>query len=364
MTIQRKYSLPNCTLLLEGLNDGTNGGPAPEVRPLLSILVNVECYLSAAKQPLVGGRDFFENLVTTVSGYAQEFLSRVHHPEAHSAAGLVQLQKINENRHRLFVHSTEMKDQGLDVKPGSPPHPIQIDLTTVQLFDLVEAVDQFFADSQTLPDLSLQLQPVSKRYGGSTQALLNQAVPAGVGVSTLAVAALAFFLVPAPELRPPEPKSQDSASTTTPGVKGSQQEQQPTTSPTPAASPPEAESQAVFSTAPEITDDSQLYVLNRELYNQVNQAWSNRSTLTEDLVFRVGVAADGAIMGYKAVNPTANDVVEQTPLPNLLSNPTTRSATDEPIAQFRVVFTRKAELQVSPWRGYKGTPKVIGPDLS
>ncbi|MDB9484098.1 DUF4335 domain-containing protein, partial [Dolichospermum circinale CS-537/05] len=72
MNIQRKYSLPNCTLLLEGLSDmtrtaGNQGGIAPnfqDLRPELSILVNAECYLSSHTQPIVGGREFFESLVT------------------------------------------------------------------------------------------------------------------------------------------------------------------------------------------------------------------------------------------------------------------------------------------------------------
>ena len=78
-------------------------------------------------------------------------------------------------------------------------------MNTVQLFDLVEAVDQFFADTQTLPELSLELQPVTRRYGGASQALVRQAVPAAVGVSSLAVAAIAFNLIPPPQLRPPQP---------------------------------------------------------------------------------------------------------------------------------------------------------------
>lgn len=60
MTIQRKYSLPNCTLLLEGLTESTNGAPVNDMRPVLSILVNSECHLSHAKQPLIGGRDFLK----------------------------------------------------------------------------------------------------------------------------------------------------------------------------------------------------------------------------------------------------------------------------------------------------------------
>lgn len=198
MTIQRKYMLPNCTLILEGLSVAT-GTQSTDVRPVLSMLVNAECYFPTSKQPLTGGRDFFESLAQAVSGYAQEFLSKVHHPEAHkNEPGAVQLHKIDNNRHRLIVQSENRQEE--------------IDLTTVQLFDLVEAVDQFFADSQTLPDLSLQLSPVSKRYAGSKQPLVKQAVPATVGVSSLALAAIAFFFVPIPQVqRPEEPKPQSTS---------------------------------------------------------------------------------------------------------------------------------------------------------
>lgn len=348
MTIQRKYSLPNCTLLLEGLSDATTDASLSDVRPLMTILVNAECDFTASGQRLTGGRDFFESLVAAVTGYAQEFLSKVHHPEAHkNEPGLVHLHKADNNRHRLLV-KTETKEQGLNVDSTSarsgvePPHgngsPFQIDLTTVQLFDLVEAVDQFFADSQTLPDLTLQLSSVSKRYtADSSQALVKQAVPATVGMSSLALAAIAFFLVPIPEVeRPREPSPQSNYGSNASSTLGTQ---------TPAS-----DLEAALATAPKITDPSQLNVLNQKLYNQLNQAWKTRSTLKQDLVYRVGVAADGAIVGYKAVNPVANEQISQTPLPNLLENPAGRSAaTQEPLAQFKVLFTDNGELQVSPW---------------
>lgn len=380
MTIQRKYSLPNCTLLLEGLSDATTGMQSTEVRPLLSMLVNAECYLTASKQPLSGGRDFFESLVTAVSGYAQEFLSKVNHPEAHkNEPGLVQLQKIDLNRHRLIVHS-ETGNQRLDVDSTSPqslqsgngtlratsnssqisragelPHgtgsPIQIDLTTVQLFDLVEAIDQFFADSQTLPDLSLQLTPAAK-HAGSNQSLVKQAVPATVGASSLALAAIAFFFVPIPEVqRPTDPKPQSNSSQSNNLLTRNSGFDPSNASSTPPAQTSSDLEKTVAAT-PEITDSSQIDALNQKLYKQVNQAWKTRSTLEQDLIYRVGVTADGSIVGYKSVNAAASDAIEQTPLPNLLDNPAASPATtQQAIAQFRVVFTDNGVLQVSPWLG-------------
>ncbi len=378
MNIQRKYSLPNCTLLLEGLSDAARSAQFQELRPELSILVNAECYFPSYNQPLVGGREFFESLVRAVSGYAQEFLSNVPNPQAHNEESeLVELQKISVNRHRLIVHS-EGNSEGFESNGNSNKQPIQIDLNTVQLFDLVEAVDQFFADSQTLPELSLELQPVTRRYGGASQALLKQAVPASVGVSSLAVAAIAFSLIPAPQMRQPQPKPEEQTSSATPSTSPSAP---PTTAstdtvtpaptpiavatPTPGTQPAVRDLEALLNTVTEITDPSQLRVLNRQVYNQINPAWNNRSALKQDLVYRVGVAADGAIVGYKALNKEANQGIEQTPLPNLLYNPAKRPAiSNEPIAQFKIVFTNQGVLEVSPWRGYARTPEVIGTKIT
>lgn len=379
MNIQRKYSLPNCTLLLEGLSDITRAANFQELRPELSILVNAECYLSGYNQPLVGGREFFESLVRAVSAYAQEFLSNVTNPQAHNQESeLVEFQKISSNQHRLIVHS-ESSPENFESNSNYPKPPIQIDLSTVQLFDLVEAVDQFFADSQTLPELSLELQPVTRRYGGASSAFIKQAIPAAVGVSSLAVAAIAFNLIPPPEVRPPEPKPDEQTSSTIPSVTPSAS---PTITPiaaaaipTPAAvaaatpasttKPAVTDLEALLNTVSEITDASQLRALNRQVYNQIHPAWTNRLGLKQELIYRVGVAADGAIVGYKALNKDANQGVQQTPLPNLLYNPANRAPiSNEPIAQFRVVFTRQGVLEVSPWRGYFRTPEVVGEKIT
>jgi len=368
MNIQRKYSLPNCTLLLEGLSDVTKVAQFQELRPELSILVNAECYISGCNQPLVGGREFFESLVRTVSAYAQEFLSNVHNPQAHNRESeLVELQKIDSNRHRLIVH-LEPISAGVQSNPHIKHPPIQIDLNTVQLFDLVEAVDQFFADTQTLPELSLELQPVTRRYGNTSQAVIRQAVPVTLGVSSLAVAAVAFSLIPAPPVRPPQPRTEVQTNSTAPSPPPTATPLAAVTPPptaTPNATPTITDLETLLHRVPEITDASQLRALNRQVYNQIHPAWTSRSVLKQDLIYRVGVAADGSIVGYKAVNREANQAVEQTPLPNLLYNPANRERTpNEPIAQFRVVFTKRGILEISPWRGYTAIPHVLGTKIT
>ncbi len=87
--------------------------------------------------------------------------------------------------------------------------------------------------------------------------------------------------------------------------------------------------------------------MQQQLYNKLNQGWT-RSDLEQDLTYRVVMAADGDIVGYKSVSPTANDYIAQT-LADLVKPAATPSATQQAIAQFKVVFTENGELQVSPW---------------
>jgi hypothetical protein len=202
MTIRRQYSLPNCTLVLEGLDEGILGSDPNDTRPLMSILVNAECHFVGADLVLQGGRAFLENLVKVVSAYAQECLSGVRHP-----------QETEQGSHQIHLDSFEDRAlHRLTWQSDLEPHqsPVELELTTVQLFDLVEAVDQFFSDSRTLPDLSLKLQPVSRRYRQVEEPVVQRVVPATLGIASLAVAAIAFFFVPVPEVRKPETQLQST----------------------------------------------------------------------------------------------------------------------------------------------------------
>ncbi|WP_052128638.1 DUF4335 domain-containing protein [Neosynechococcus sphagnicola] len=51
MTIQRQYSLPNCTLILQGLADIGGGLNGTDVRPVMSVLLNAECRLVGQPRP-------------------------------------------------------------------------------------------------------------------------------------------------------------------------------------------------------------------------------------------------------------------------------------------------------------------------
>jgi len=369
MTIRRQYILPNCTLILEGLSDGTQGNPM-DARPLMTILVNAECHFTGHQQRLSGGRDFFESLVQSVSRYAQEFLSQVHHPRLPGdKPQLVQLQKVRDkNLHRLTLlpvaEAVGVGGSGsFQTASHFQPHQeaVQMDLTTVQLFDLVDAIDQFLGDRQTLPDIGVTLQPLPRRYRKADEPIAKRAAPAGLGLTSLAVAAIAFLLVPVPQVRQPEPSQSQANTSTTPSPSASGQ--QPTATPT--ATPSSTSDVENALAAAEITDPTQLRFLQRKLYSKLDDAWKERGQVNENLEYRVAVGQDGAIIGYKSVNDAAGgDATRRTPLPDLLYKPTTGSiASSEPIAQYRVLFNNRGILQISPWRGYTAKPS-FGPEIT
>jgi hypothetical protein len=359
MTIQRQYSLPNCTLILEGLSDN---GSVAEARPLMSILVNAECHFIGQQQPLVGGRDFFESLIKTVNRYAQEFLSGIR-PARTNQSSLVELHKINERTHRLSYTTSEEGHRN-----GTPPK-AAIDLTTVQLFDLVEAIDQFLADSQTLPDLTVNLAPVSRRYVKSTEPLAKRAVPAAIGTSGLVAAAALLFMLPAPKVQEPKDLTpQQAAATKTASPSPTSSPPDPNAAnPSPSATTPTAgqasptpdvvDPEAAIASAPAITDAAQVAELEKDLYAKIDKAWQTTPTFKEDLVYRVSVSTKGDIVGYKYINASALDYKDETPLPNLYYKPVAGSTPNqEPIAQYRVVFTPDGELQVNPWQQVVASP--------
>lgn len=382
MTIQRQYSLPNCKLVLEGLTSDNPLEPTTTARPLVSMITNVECQLSGVGKPLAGGREFLESLVKAVSEYAQDYLSGIPHSvrrDRQDDAGLVQLHQVDKNLHRLSI---QPQVAGGD-QTHSMPAPIEIDLTTVQLFDLVEAIDQFLADAQTLPELSLNLTPLPKRYILPKEPLTTRAVPAVLGVSSLAAAAVAFFFIPIPEVRRPEepatsPTPQESP-ISSPGASSPEGSPSPaTTSPSPetavspqstenspdspnntTASPSPGDLETILENSNEILDPAELAQLTGELQSDLYAAWDEKPapTFTEPLEYQVGVDESGNIVGYNFANDAALNYVEEIPLSDVqFEAPDATEAdpgaeTSERIAQFLVVFRPEGIIEISPWYG-------------
>ncbi|MGK7920314.1 MAG: DUF4335 domain-containing protein [Trichodesmium sp.] len=363
MTIQRQYSLPNCKLILQGLSE-TGVTPNLSKGQVLSILMSAECHIGQ-EPPLTGGREFFESLVRQVSSYAQEFLSGISVPRHQSEnSEFVDIQKINVNLHRLIVSDG-------NVSPGNSTEQKAgriIDLNTVQLFDLVEAVDQFFADSLTLPDFSLAVSPVSRKQAKSGEPMAQKVIPAAVGMSGLAIAALALFFIPIPEVerREPQPQSNesvgnlDSSPTNTPesGFNPTPTSETSPSSPESISEDGEVDRDSSEETlteenlAPsltsesEITDPVKIEQLQNLLYEKIDDAWTLE--VNEDLIYRVKVDSDSNIIGYSPINPAAADEVNKTPLLEL-NQQTVTGDNNQPIAEFKVLFGENGLLTVEPW---------------
>ncbi|MEM6867674.1 MAG: DUF4335 domain-containing protein [Cyanobacteria bacterium P01_C01_bin.121] len=195
MTMQRQYQLPNCSIILDGLSID----PSPGNENVMSLLVNAECRISGLERSLNGGYNFFAALVRAVSQYGQEVLSGYAHPQVVEGEPLLVHINPGEGPYHHLVVQPEVADLG----ESGDGRAIDIKLSAVQLFDLTEAVDQFFDDKQTLPELEPALAPLPKRFVRSDEPLSDRAVPAVLGVGSLVAATMAFGLLPVPELRDP-----------------------------------------------------------------------------------------------------------------------------------------------------------------
>jgi hypothetical protein len=197
MTITRQYNLPNCSLILEGLEDASEenvdilSGESP-----MSILVNAECRFEGSEQILSGGSIFLENLARSISNYTQGLLSGFTHPPLeHTDYPRIKIEALaDKHLHRIIV----------EPEPNSNELARSIDLTTVQLFDLVDAIDLLLADRSTLPHLSVPLKPLGRRYRRPDRPITERATPVVVGFGSLALAAALFFMIPPPETKKPE----------------------------------------------------------------------------------------------------------------------------------------------------------------
>jgi Domain of unknown function (DUF4335) len=353
MTIRRQYSLPNCTLILDGLSDGNPTTGIADPRPVMSSLYNAECHFVGCEQPLFGGRDFLTSLVATVSSYAQELLSGVPHPLPTSTSNsLVSLARGNrEDIHTLNANpdpnNKEMGSTGL-LTDGKPT---QIQLSTVQLFDLVEAIDRFLADKRTLPDLKVPLKPVTKALA---QPISAQSTSAGVGIVSLVVASLIGYIIPIPKVS--APKFVDpTAPIVAPKDSSTPAKSEPIVIPTPSSTPTPSSSPSPTSAAPDkgskLVDGTQLGFLDRKLRRDLDRNWENRRQIKQPGTFRVSVDPEGEIVGYQPIEGTTDPkLADLTPLPKLVKKTPDPNGTS---GDFRVVFTAGGVLQISPWDGRK-----------
>jgi hypothetical protein len=212
--IQRSYSLPSCTLLVEGISTGGE---------VLSIVTSFGFRFHHHPEPIIGGIDLLKSMVKVVGAYAQALKSNstVTIPDA-------QVSLVPEGQH--FHLLSVMQNQS----DANNPKQMQVKLDTVQLFDLMESLDRLCTDPTTLPDL--QIITTITEYKSSSQ-LSNSALPAILGVFSLAIATTVLYFVPIPKQEPKpvqpipqttQPLPQQSAPPTPPS---------PDTPPTPETSP-------------------------------------------------------------------------------------------------------------------------------
>ena len=100
----------------------------------------------------------------------------------------------------------------------------------------------------------------------------------------------------------------------------------------------------------EIADPAVIQTLNQSLYEQIDLNWRTVPTFTQDLAYRVQINEQGEIVSYEPVDPVAQQYTEELPLSELRETPATETATAQPLANFRVVFTPDGQLQVDPWQ--------------
>ncbi|MGC1525084.1 MAG: DUF4335 domain-containing protein [Phormidesmis sp.] len=397
MTIRRQYQLPNCSLILDGLSID----PSPGSENVMSLLVNAECRISGLERSLNGGYNFFAALVRAVSQYGQEVLSGFAHPQVVEGEPLLVHINPGDGPYHHLVIQPEIADLG-DLGDGRA---IDIKLSAVQLFDLTEAVDQFFDDSQTLPELTPALAPLARRFVRSEEPLSDRAIPAVLGIGGLVAATMAIGLLPAPKLKEPatsradeaaEVAIADPANSSTPPNGETEDPAVSQIAAAPEAETDEVEPEAVTTAEAELdetaesensgtpdTETPDVEISEAETPDAETiegEAGASRfetnppnaldgfenvrrlnSDLKQTLVdnreqprfgdavsYRVRVSEDGTVIGYEPADSAAIAAIDETPLPELVGT----ASEQAPAVDYRVVFTERGVVEVSPWRGW------------
>ena len=348
MTIQRQYQLPNCSLILDGLSID----PTPGSEEVMSLLVNAECRISGLERSLNGGYNFFAALVRAVSQYSQEVLSGFAHPQvAEGEPLLVHINPGDGPYHHLVVQP-EVADLG----GASDGRAIDIKLSAVQLFDLSEAVDQFFDDSQTLPELEPALAPLPRRFVRADEPLGDRVLPAALGVGSLVAATMALGLLPVPELRDPDTAVIDD-------ISGEVTPDSTALTPEPTGNENIVAvnaSSPLWEEAPRIEEPDQIASLQADLQNKLELNAEPEGTFTAPASYQVAVNEAGEVLGYKFSNEAASRNVDKTPLPRLARDNADQAELEtQAIAQYDATFDADG-VTVTPWQD--GTAIAANPE--
>jgi Domain of unknown function (DUF4335) len=184
--IERQYITPNCTLLLEGFSDSND----EQNSFIMSVLTQAQCQIIGSPHKLKGGITFFEHLTKAISAYTQGLLSGLNHPwEINETSDYIEIKKSEDKNRHLLIWQSE-KDNHEDK--------LEIELSTIQLFDLQDAIDQFYNDEYTLPQIQDELKPLSRRHRQAEVSLVEQSTPAALGFVSFSLAAILMFIIPNP----------------------------------------------------------------------------------------------------------------------------------------------------------------------
>lgn len=325
MTIRRQYILPNCTLTIEGWSSDPEGETASQGRPTLSLPVGVECRFTGENLAFTGDKDLLDALVSAVNRYAQEFLSGVPRIAKHKLQTPVRLDPVAESHlHRLSWEKS--------ADNGATSQTQHLDLSTVQLFDLVEAVDQFLDDRTTLPEWTLQLQPLPRSARRREQPLTQRAKAPALGLVGLAAAAIASFLVPVPEVvRDPEPRAATEEELTE------------------NADSFPVDVEETVALLPPIDDPELLERLATRLERTIDGLWQNRGSVEQPLEYRVWVTRIGEVVGYRELEESDRLITEAPVLPDLLDLPS-QDSLNAGVGSLRVVYFPNGTVEVTPWQ--------------
>jgi hypothetical protein len=202
MNIRREYNSPNCILILDGFGDESF---TSDDSKLFSVVINAECHFLLKSIKLHGGKVFLEKLTEIVNNYAQQLLSGIVHHQANShQEERITIEKVpNSQLHRLTHYPN----------PTSSQESIILDLNILELFDLVDTLDQFLIDTRTLPELSSRIKPLSRHHrhieGGSAA---KRVLPLLIGLVGLVITGVGIYLMPIPKVHRPSNKSLNHSS--------------------------------------------------------------------------------------------------------------------------------------------------------
>lgn len=322
MSVRRQYSLPNVALTLDGWSDET----APDGQAALSIVTDVECRFLPQQQVLKGGKELLDALIAA-SSYVQDFLSDLHlKPTAELKAGQLRLGPTDRSGYHRLVWQPPAGDPG-----KNDGDRVEFELSTVQLFDLVEAVDQFSLDSTTLPAMTFSVAPRPAGARQPDRPLAQRATPAALGVASFAAIAGLLFVVPVPEMRDPEAERLEESEV---GVAA--------TNALPAGIT------AALADVPRMTEPVELIRLSRQVKEKVDAAWRERGLVREIQNYRVWATPEGELVGFESVDRDLA-AADAPVLPTLLALQIDPSELAS-VAEFQMTFNGSGIVEVGPWR--------------